>query len=333
MLSLTVDLAIFKRLTGWPLDSNGRPEVDPVTHVPVNRVMVGPPRLNGVPQPSYGVRIPVSRYGVKSFDLTTGSPETTKVNYDGYEPDVFRQIPVFWEGTSGRDWESIWPCVIFGQTGVQPGSIFVYYDDIETPDPSQGTIIVDGQEVPAGYFLSPHPENKNLQYAIKVFAKTATELSLISAAVERLFPERTALYVERADGSIICYDMFRYLVDDLSTRPSDKEKSLVGDERFYGRAYNYRVEAYDDYTVQAFGDMYSQARESRILEYLMEIAEAQAPLITVSTETLTAQPVPLGERNARTAKYRNDREQPSCRTGRYPQRHRRYAGRGCVGPH
>lgn len=293
MLSLAVDLAIFKRLTGWPLDSSGRPVVDPTTLVPVNRTLVGPPRLEGVLQPSYGVRLPVPKMDISQYDLKTTSPETVKPYADGFHPDMFTQVPVFWESTNGRDWESVFPSVIFGETGTVAPDVYVYYDDIERPDPAAGTLTLpDGTIVPAGYIISPHPEQTIFTYCIKAFAMTRVEMSLLSTQIERLFPQKTALIVERADGSTLAFDMIRYSIDDLSVRSGDKEKAFVGDLRFYGKAYNYRVEAYGDFESSGFGDQFSQQREATLLSYIMELVDSQNRLLVQHTETETAVPTP-----------------------------------------
>lgn len=293
MHSLAVDLAIFKRLVGAPLDSLGRPEVD-ANQVPVNRLLPGPVRLRGVPQPSYGMRIPVARYDLKTFDLKSTSPETVKVYADGFYQDVYTQVPVFWEGTNARDWDSVFPSVIFGNTGTLTSDVYVAADDIVIPDPAAGTqLLEDGTEVPSGFIVSPHPEQQISLYALKVFAKTRSELVLLCAQLERLFPQRTALYVERADGTVLPFDMIRISEDDLSLRPTDKEKSFMGDERFYGRAYNYKVEGYKDFESSGFGDQFSQQREATILSYVMALVDAQTPLLVQHLDGETAVPVPL----------------------------------------
>lgn len=292
MLSLAVDLAIFRRLVGWPLDSQARPVVDSVTKIPVNRLLPGPPRLNGEFQPSYGVRLSSARFDLKKFDLKSSSPDAVKVYEAGFYPNSFTQVPVFWEGTNGRDWESIFPCVIFSETGMMPSDIFVAYDDIVVPDPAAGTnTLPDGTVVPAGYLVSPHPEQRIITYAIKVFAKNRVEMALVCEQVERLFPQRTALLVDRADGSTLPFDMIRYSEDDLSYRTGDKDRSLAGDERFYGKAYNYKVEAYADFETGAFGDQFSQQHESTILSYVMELVQTQS-LLVQHLDGETAAPTP-----------------------------------------
>lgn len=311
MLSLSVDLAIFKRLTGAPLDSQGRPVVD-AEQVPVNRNLVGPVRLNGERQPSYGVRIPVALPEVREFDLNTTSPETRKIHADGFYTDVFKQVTVYWEGTSGRDWNVITPCVVFGDTGIQATNMFVHYDDFVLPDPDAGTMTLEsGEVVPAGFLVSPHPEQRIITYAIKVFARTKVEMSLICDQVERLFPTRGAIFVELANNTEVAYDMTRYGEDNLSYRPDDKDRSLFGDERFYGKAFLYRVEAYHDYTLRAFGDQFSQQHEAAILSYVMELVDKQTPTLVMDIEEVTATPLQLQPIGDKRCPVRKTRSQPS----------------------
>lgn len=283
MLSLSVDLAIFQRLTGAPLDNQGRPVLD-ASGVPVNRSLINPPSLGGT-GPSYGIRIPVAKDPRQVFDLKTSSPGTMQLFDRGFYRDQYRQVPVFWEGTGGRDWEDIWPCVVFSQTGESNPDHYIYYDDIEAWDPSTPEYIdEEGNEGRGGIFTSPHPEQSIFNYAIKVYAKNRVELSLIEDQVKRLFPQKGAIVVDRADGSQAAFDMIRYLIDDLSPRPGDKARALLGDQRFYGKAFSYRIEAYADHTVRGFGDQFSQQREVTILGRVQELVDTQNALAVQSGE-------------------------------------------------
>ncbi len=301
MLSLACDLAIFKRLTGHPLDSQGRPVRDPVTHIPINRHVIGPP--NGSDEtlaPSYGVRIPTPK-GPTGLDLKTNNPDAIKLYDAGFHRDDYRQVPVFWDGTTGREWDGIWPCVVFGQSGEIEHDVYTYYADIDQVDLSAGTAILDDgtTEVPAGYFTSPQPEQSIYTYVIKAYAKNRVEMSLLDDQIKRLFPQKGAILVERADGSLVPFDMIRGAVDDISPRGSDKEKALIGDQRFYAKAYNYRIEAYGDYTVRGFGDQFSQEKTSVILTHVMEMVDFQTQVVTQSFEISTTLEEPLDVQRTR----------------------------------
>ena len=92
---LATDFAIFKRLTGAPLDSQGRPLRDPIG-IPANQERVMPPDQGGGFGPSYGVRIPLLKHPYDTaHGLSSKDPDAYRMFAKGFDKDSFRQIPVF----------------------------------------------------------------------------------------------------------------------------------------------------------------------------------------------------------------------------------------------
>jgi hypothetical protein len=271
------DLAIYKRLTGYPLDSKGRPLLD-ATGVPVNREVIGPPEMNGYdkiwdapnqkfieapPQlPSYGVRVPLAKQGqTGARGLTNQDPDALRPFALGFEPNSFRQVPVFDQNLSSRKYDDIWPCVTFrwNEVEFEPGT-YVFHDPIGYNDPTSAPVAIKnrlGQTIESGYAQNVrrrHPESWNPYYTISAWAKTLIELQFITQQIMYLFPGKGALTIEFQDGRKHTCDMLlqRTLVLDESR---DEVPGTQGPEeqRGYGRAFVYLVEGYLDNTTNQFG--------------------------------------------------------------------------------
>lgn len=307
MIFLELDWAIFKRLTGVPLDSTGRPLLDD-KGIPKNLERIGPPDLNDserewdetrqdfVPRlpllPSYGIRIPVMKAASRGQQgLTSFAPSALPI-FAGFEPNAFKQIPIFDENVSGRKFEDTWPCVSFRwlTTDFDP-SVFVYHDPFGGPDPlslpkqirnSQGEVIQTGQE----YNLArPHPESWPADYALTVRAKNGIELRLICDALTTLFPARGGINVEFASGELHTCDMFLLRTENLDeggvegaqmTRGAEEQRGLI-------RSFVYRIEAYKDNTTNQFGSNDTR-RELAIVERILELERVQSDRVTKESE-------------------------------------------------
>lgn len=106
LLFLATDLALYKRLVGYPLDDKGRPQLD-AKGVPVNREVIGPPGMNGYDRlwdpinkvfiaappllPSYGIRLPLAKGPFKAQrGLTSRDPDALRAgsNVPSLDPNV-----------------------------------------------------------------------------------------------------------------------------------------------------------------------------------------------------------------------------------------------------
>lgn len=250
---LAIDLAIYERLVGAPLDSNGRPKLD-ANGIPVNRSIVAAashvtPRL-----PSYGVRLPAIRQGVDGSRGATGHNVAPLHPVKDFRYVAPRQVPVFPLNVEGRDWRVIFPCVAFYwyETDFDP-STFIYDDPFCSVDPSAP--IVSSQEAPAGQItqgstrnkFSNHPDAYTETYIIRVWAKSLHEIKLLVSEIRRIFPARGVLEVERASGGKMPLDMILDRIENLDTNGPDVPMSQnSAEDRFFSRAFVYRVESYED---------------------------------------------------------------------------------------
>lgn len=273
---LEVDLAIYRRLTGYPLDSTGRPLTDGAG-VPTNRECIGPPDLNPYERiydaetgtyttvlpvlPSYGIRVPLLKGSFRgSQGLNSQAPNAIPL-FDKFEPDAFKQVPVFDQNVTGRDIENIWPCVTFRMITFDfDGSVFVFHDPFKHPDTTSEPVQIlnrAGDVVQEGFsknVVRPHPEAWKMTYAITAYAKSTVEMGLICAEISRLFPSRGAVNVTFASGEVHACDMLLQRTETLDeggdqvlmTRGPEQERSLA-------KAFIFVVEGYADNTVNKFG--------------------------------------------------------------------------------
>jgi hypothetical protein len=272
---LSVDLAIFERLVGAPLDSNGRPRLD-TKGVPINRILVAPPLSTqaeeGERLPSYGVRIPeLSK--ARDTKRMLSSKNSNSVNLNDFSRQAFRQVPVYAESIDGSDYQNLWPVVTFYWMDENfNSSTYMYADPILIVDPSAPKVDVRnhlGQVIASGQtrvkYLS-HPDPVDLIYAIRVWSKDLVELRLICEAVKRLFPARGVLEVEQWNGQKVPYDMLQEGVDNFDVGGGEIAETGEGEQRGYSRAFVYRVEAYSDNTIDTQAMWVEDTVRNRILE-------------------------------------------------------------------
>jgi len=306
MFPLEVDWAIYKRLVGFPLDSSGRPRLDPATGLPVNREVIGPPDLNPYERiydeatgefttvyprlPSYGVRIPLVKGPRAPQGITTFNPDGLPL-FDKLERNAFKQVPVFDQNITGRKIEDIWPCVTFRWSGLDfDPRVFVYHDPFGAPDTSSPPYSVlnrDGAVVQSGFeknIVRPHPESWPMTYVITAFAKSEIELGLICSQIVRLFPGRGALNVEFADGTVHPCDMLLQRTETLDEGGDQVLMTRGGEEqRGFVRAFVYTVEAYTDNTVNAYGSD-DIRKVTAIKERILELDSVMGGLATKESE-------------------------------------------------
>lgn len=320
MLFLEVDLAIYTRLVGAPLNSKGLPIVDN-NGVPVNRAVIGPPDLNPnlfiydtvsgapIPQrpllPSYGIRIPTLVPPYKALrGLTSRDPDAMRIFTAGFDPNTFRQVPVFDQNINDRKYDDVWPAVTFrwSDTEYEPKT-FMYHDPIGAFDTkTSAPVNIQGAAgvgtIESGYaaaLIRPHPESWNVIYTISAWSKDSVELELICAQIMYLFNGKGAIDVTWQNGEVHTCDMLLQRVVNLDERGDEVTPGIGAEEaRPFGRAYVYLIEAYLDNTTNQFG-VHDVRSVPTVVERLIEIDNIVAGTIeTPSTDfnTLELAPIP-----------------------------------------
>jgi hypothetical protein len=268
---LAVDLAIFERLVGAPLEGTGKPKVD-AKGVPINRLLVAPPLSMQTRLPSYGIRIPEL---IKPRDTKRAfsSKNSVNIKMNDFSRTAFKQIPVFPESIQGEDYQDLWPVVTFYWMDESfNSSTYLYADPIEYPDPSAPTVTAykrNGDIAASGptrIKSVAHPDAYDLTYVIRVWSKDKIELRFICEAIKRLFPARGVLEVERWDGTKMALDMMSEGVDNFDVGGAEVAETGEGEQTGYSRAFVYRVEAYSDNTIDTQSTWVEDTVQSRILE-------------------------------------------------------------------
>lgn len=284
MMFMELDLAIYKVLTGYPLDGKGRPLLD-ASGVPQNRSSFGVGSSGR--KPSYGIRIPqmLPPFDGK-FGLTSQDPNAYRMFRKGFSPNTFRQIPVYDENLEGRKFADIWPSVTFRQEFFTfNSSTYITGDPFVTPEPgapfyqvanAAGDVIASGYEA---YQERPHPESFDVSYTITAYAKSRVELDLIAQQILYLMPARTGLEVEYQDGTTHVCDMLLTDTASLDFTAGELGMSESPDEqRLFTRAFTYMIEGYFDNTTNEFG-MSDVTRYRGIIERLYELDNIQGQTV------------------------------------------------------
>lgn len=308
MLLIECDLAIYKRLTGYPLDAKGRPQVDQ-TGRPINREVIGPPGLNPsdtiwdpinkvlIPNlpllPSYGIRVPTAiapsrnERGLTSLD-PAALPQRLQ---DRFNTNSFMQIPVFDINVTGRKYEDFWPCVTFGWGDLTPDpSTYMYYSDfgakgsVSHQDPTSAPITIrnrNGLALASGFqnnVSRPEPEGWSVFYEITARSKNSTEHKLICGEIMKLFPAKGAINITLMDGTVCSRDM---LLQDIERDDPFGDAVLMTQggeqQREFVRKYVYLIETYLDNASNQFGiqDSYWATRNQHpVLQRIFEIEDA-----------------------------------------------------------
>lgn len=296
MMLLEVDLAIYKRLSGAPLDDRGRPMTDGAG-IPINRERIGPPDLLPYERvydagtktstavlptlPSYGVRVPLTKGPVSRQGLTSYNQDGLPV-FDKFEPYSFRQVPVFDQNMTGRKIDDVWPCVTFRWMGMDfDPKVFVYHDPFGSQDeesPAVNILNRSGTVIQSGFAKNlrrPHPEAWTMTYVITAHAKSAVELALICTEIVRLFPARGALNVTLANGELHAWDMLLQRTETMDEGGNEVLMTRGGEEqRSFARAFVYTVESYMDNTVNKYGSQDTREYVA-IRERLLELDRLQ----------------------------------------------------------
>lgn len=313
MSYLAIDLAIWERLVGAPLDDKGRPVVDE-NNVPVNRLVpgwintepneaeeaagiVGPP-----PRPSYGVRIPMMLSSQAQHRMSYSLPNTSmnaqrppRVTTD-FAPHNYLHVPVYPQNIEGIDLAQVWPAVTFYWMDtyivpeLSPYGDYGYYPAVNAADVA---LNIPGEEPIVGkdrLVYIPTGDAFTSVMAIRVYSKYDHEIKLICDCIHRIFPTRTSLFVERADGSTVAFAMSLVGVDNLDRFNINIPKTIHRDREF-SRAFVYEVSGTIDNTMMlndgGFGQTVGQ-EDNVILERWLEMqrmtAEAVQRTVVYGTE-------------------------------------------------
>jgi hypothetical protein len=286
VISLELDLAIYRRLTGAPLDRTGRPVLDPISKIPVNTYRILPPDHGGGTGPSYGIRIPMLKHPHDLGNYLTTQDQSALPLFKGFA-DTFRQVPVFNENIMGRGWPDVWPCVTFRWNDMDFNeSVFMYSDPFEYDDTASDNIDIvnrNGDTIQQGYsanYVRPEPDSYKMTYAITARCKNIIELGLVSTQITYLFPARGSIEVEFASGEKHACDMLQKHIVTADDMKDNIMMSAGGEEqRSYARMFVYDIEAYVDNTVNRYGISDIMRNGTLIYHRILELQNMQTQLI------------------------------------------------------
>jgi hypothetical protein len=305
---LAVELALWERLTGAPLDNSGLPKS--VDGVPVNRSLPGIPGVEPTDEdaakgiiapprrPSYGVRIPRRKQGTREFppyqlpaQKTAHQPPLLQRDYS---KNQFAQIPVIPHNQLGQQHHKVWPLVTFHFMGIARvlSSAHTYDDYFTSPVPTAPNVdVVTGPtgEPSVGkdtVVFIPPSEPQTLMYGIRVYARYDDELKLIMSEIHRLFPAMTGLDVLLASGDTTSFSMRLTGVEDLSPGQLNVQNTLE-QERQYSYLFIYEIDARSDVSLVPSGGGYGQeppTTEHVITQRILELQHSQDALMTRTYE-------------------------------------------------
>lgn len=291
---LAVDLALYERLVGFPLDSMGRPKTDE-RGVPVNRLIHAHPMMPvdfaerpGHKLPSYGIRVPMLQPGKDKFNTPDTFNQKPYRPYKDWKYKETKPVPVYHFGLEGVKWPEVWPCVTFAMTDEEFNpSTFIYSDPYIGPSDKSPTVSVQslhGQTFsgPDHKTFSPVADEYDLTYSIRIWSKTMTELRHISACLKEIFPARCGLDVEQPDRrDILTYDMELINIVQVNEggRFGSVDRSLSeSSEALYSTVFQYKIEGYDVSPLNLL-----EWEERTIQCRLFELANIQATLLETFT--------------------------------------------------
>lgn len=285
MIDVAIIFAVFRRLTGYPLDSQGRPLRDATGKL-----------LNIENSP--GIRIPLIRQGQGQNVLSTDNPEGTKIAAKGWNPGTFQQLKVYQQGIDTRRWADVFPAVSFTISDIQPGENGFFFspadgiDGIDAPG-AQGTQTITNNvtgstyAVPDTLTTRAQPEPWDFFLTLNLYSRDSIEIAAMESALRSLFKQKGSIIVDQVDGTHVVLDMLfeRYSIMDQG-EPYDPQRGTAANAPgFLHRAYTYRIEANQDNTSADFGPNEFTVQNT-ILERLLEITTIEGRLLTEALETI-----------------------------------------------
>ena len=263
-------LALFERLTGYPLDSQGRAMVHPTTGLPVNR------------HGSYGMRIPTPKETTSNTALSTDNPAALRLFGRGFHSNVYTPVPVYMEGPEAVRYENVWPSVSFVESDIIPnaGDPYVYYDPmVDRVGEATITHPITG-EVTRGtnqIVMRAHPEPFVQMFTIKTYSKDPIERDLLNRALLYALKTKGAISVEQGNGEFRMVDYFldRTAFFDQGEAFSPRAGTGPTHDRYLCTAFTYLFETHLDNSVQGFGTLDFEAPQDTILQRVLEIKGTQ----------------------------------------------------------
>lgn len=223
-----------------------------------------------------GVRCPV--FG------RTADPKNKLFDPFDVVPNQYRMVPVFKKSTAGKEWEAIFPCIVYDTVSAIP-ALNVWLPpvgknkivlpseghDVEIVDQA-GNVIGVGKETNVEH---PLPESYNILVQIEVHSKIEYEALSILRSLVQVFPQKTFLAVRQADGTTHNCDMLMQGEIDLGeveTPTLEGTTTGQGDLRERNYILTYLVEAYQDLTWPQF-----QKRHPAIKQPILEMTFPDMP--------------------------------------------------------
>lgn len=263
-MELSLTFALFRRLSGYPLDSHGRPQTDPATQRPLN--------VDG----KFGMRIPLQLNGNARTVLGTDNPDAIKLFEKGLAKDAYAQVPVYLRGTENRDWQNIWPCVTYQKVDETQGSMqWTYSDTIADHGNGTATIVnpVSGATATeADYYNVRRRGNVfDVWFVFSLWSKNNVEMILLEAAFKRLFDRQGSIIIDTQDGTLfpVNYERKRYQVLDQGNPGDPAAGPGRTEESYFRRDITYAFWLMEDNSVNGFGN-YDINREYTILQRILQ---------------------------------------------------------------
>lgn len=266
-MDVALTLALFQRLTGYPLDSQGNPLLN-TDGSPRNR--------NG----SYGIRIPAPLMTVSQGAPSTQTPDAVRLWGRGYHQNSYIQVPVWFGGTDFKKHDQVWPCVSFVESDLIPGGDPYLYDDPIVY--GEGSATVGNEDTgytetgPDVLHSRKHPEPWTIQYTIRLYSKDPVEIQWLERALIICLGQKGALTVEQADGTFrtVDYRCARVAFFDQGEMFNPESSEGSNRDSYLTRAFTFVCEANVDNTVQGFGTL-DWSQEQTVLHRILELSDLQ----------------------------------------------------------
>lgn len=284
MSYLAVDLAIFERLVGAPLDRHGNPKTDE-DGIPVNRLIVAPPTSELGRIPSYGARIPLLKSARDGRRGPTRKSQKPFLPYQDWNFHSSKSVPVFPINLEGMKWPEVWPAITYYWIDEEfNADTFLYADPFCNAESTAPDVPVTNRndkviaEGPDRLAFRAMPDGYDLIYVIRAYSKDFSEMKWTCDAIRKLFPARGVLEVEQASGEKLAFDMLLERIDNLDEGGQEIGRSLEeNDERAFSRGFVYRIESYVDNTSPF--DTGASWEGDTILTRILELANLQGQLL------------------------------------------------------
>lgn len=266
--------AIFRRLTGLPLDSSGRPLMR-------DGVLANIEQSPGLRIPTINsARLSGGKVGMVSTMAPAGAGSSVQAAFD---QNSYRQIPVFIDGLDNRAWESVYPSCSVSYADVRPGDDGNYFSlsgdsgnldtaetgSVQAVDPDTGEVL---GTTPDTVTVRPHPRPYVLEIVFTLQATNLIEMMMLERAFLALWDGKLGLLLHQFNGQEIRadYQFSRYIVMDQG-EPYDPQKGVEGTgPAALKRGFVFTFETWLDNSVRGF-NLYEMTELSTVLESYLEV--------------------------------------------------------------